>query len=347
MKLLISPKDDNDKEYIKLLNNLKSKIRQTQYRAYRAVNKELIGLYWDIGKSIIEKQEKLGWGQKIIQQLARDLKKEFHENRGFSERNLKYMRQFYLEYKDKPKVQPLVAQIPWSHNLIILDKIKNDYEKEYYCRMILKHGWSKRILAHQIESKSFERFLTDKKSHNFDKTLHVEMGEEVEPIIKDTYVLDFLEISGDIKEKELERKIPENIKSFLLELGTGFTFVGSQYKIVLNDNEYFIDLLFYHRILKCLIAIDLKMGKFIPEYAGKINFYLNLLDDKVKLPDEKPSIGIILCREKDNVVVEYALRTIKKPVGVAEYYLTRKLPGKLLKQLPSPSIIENKLKELE
>jgi predicted nuclease of restriction endonuclease-like (RecB) superfamily len=237
-----------NKEYIKFLNDLKSKIKQAQYQAYRAVNKELISLYWDIGKSIVEKQEKLGWGQKIIQQLAEDLQKEFPQNSGFSERNLKYMRRLYIEYKDKPKVQPLVAQIPWSHNLILLDKTKSDYEKEYYCRMVLKYSWSKRILAHQIESKSFERFLTDKKSHNFDKTLPVKMLKKVKPTIKDSYLLDFLEISEDIKEKELERKLLENIK---------------------------------------------------------------------------------------------------KPVGVAKYYLTRKLPAKLLKQLPSPSVIEDKLKELE
>ena len=292
------------KEYIKFLNDLKNKIRHAQHQAYRVVNKKLISLYWDIGKSIADKQEKLGWGQKIIQQLAGDLQKEFPKNSGFSERNLKYMKKFYIEYKGKPKVQPLVAQIPWSHNLIILDKTKNDYEKEYYCRMVLKYNWSKRILAHQIESKSFERFLTDKKSHNFDKTLPVKMLKEVEPAIKDTYMLDFLEISKDVKEKELEKGLLE------------------------------------------LIAIDLKIGKFIPEYAGKMNFYLNLLDDKVKLQDENSSIGLILCKEKDNIVVEYALRNIKKPVGVAKYYLTKKLPPKLLKQLPSPSVIEKKLKEL-
>ena len=336
-----------NKDYIKFLTDLKSKIRQAQYKAYRAVNTELITLYWDIGQSIVDKQEKLGWGQKIIQKLSEDLQKEFPKNSGFSERNLKYMRQFYLEYKDSPKMQPLVAQIPWSHNIIILDKTKNDYEKEYYCRMVLKYGWSKRILVHQIETKSFERFLADTKSHNFDKTLPVEMQERVEPVVKDNYMLDFLEISESIKERALEGKLLENIRRFLLELGTGFSFIGHQYKIVLGENEYFIDLLFYHRYLKCLIAIDLKIGKFIPEYAGKMNFYLNLLDDKVKLPDENPSIGLILCKEKDNIVVEYALRNITKPMGVAKYYLTRELPADLVNQLPAPEVIEAKLKELE
>jgi len=335
------------KEYIKFLNDLKSRIKRAQYQAYRSVNKELINLYWDIGKSIVEKQKKLGWGRKIIQQLAEDLQKEFPENSGFSERNLKYMRKFYLEYNDKPKVQQLVAQIPWGQNIVILTKTKNNYAREYYLRMTIRNAWSRSILVHQIESKSFERFLTDKKSHNFDKTLPVKMLKKVKPIIKDSYLLDFLEISEDIKEKELERELLENIKSFLLELGTGFTFIGNQYKVALGENEYFIDLLFYHRYLKCLIAIDLKIGKFIPEYAGKMNFYLNLLDGKVKLQYENPSIGLILCKEKDNIVVEYALRNIKKPVGVAKYYLTRKLPAKLLKQLPAPSVIEDKLRELE
>jgi predicted nuclease of restriction endonuclease-like (RecB) superfamily len=336
-----------NKEYIKFLNDLKSKIKQAQYQAYRIVNKELINLYWDIGKSIVEKQEKLGWGQKIIQQLAEDLQKEFHHNSGFSYANLDRMRKFYLTYKDNPKLAQLVREIPWGQNIAILEKLKDDYQREYYLRMTIRNSWSRNILINQIESKSFERFLTDKKSHNFDKTLPVKMLDAVEPVIKDTYILDFLEISEDIKEKELERKLLEKIKSFLLELGVGFTFIGNQYKIVVGENEYFIDLLFYHRHLRCLVAIDLKIGKFIPEYAGKMNFYLNLLDDKVKLQDENPSIGLILCKEKDNIVVEYALRNIKKPVGVAKYYLTRKLPAKLLKQLPPPKVIENKLKELE
>lgn len=335
-----------NKEYIDFFNDLKSKIKQAQYQVYRVANEKLLSLYWEIGKSIYEKQEKLGWGKRIIPKLAFDLQKEFPKNNGFSVRNLKYMRKFYLEYKDRLKVQPLVAQIPWSHNLIIIDKTKSDYEKEYYCRMVLKYGWSKRILRHQIETKSFERYLMDKKSHNFNKTLPIKIFNKAEPILKDTYMLDFLEISDDIKERELENKILNNLKKFLLELGVGFTFVGSQFKVVLKENEYFIDLLFYHRHLTCLVAIDLKMGKFIPEYAGKMNFYLNLLDKKVKLPDENPSIGIILCKEKDNIIVEYALKNIDKPLGVAKYYLTKKLPRKLLKQLPSPSFIEKKLKEI-
>jgi len=334
------------REYFKFLNDLKNKIKQSQYQAYRTVNKELISLYWDIGESIIEKQEKLGWGQKIIQQLAEDLQKEFPRNSGFSYANLDRMRKFHLTYKDNPKLAQLVREIPWGQNITILEKLKDNYQREYYLRMTIRSSWSRNILIHQIESKSFERFLTDKKSHNFDKTLPVKMLKKVKSTMKDSYLLDFLEISADIKEKELERKILENIKSFLLELGIGFTFIGNQYKIVLGENEYFIDLLFYHRHLRCLIAIDLKIGKFIPEYAGKMNFYLNLLDDKVKLQDENLSIGLILCKEKDNIVVEYALRNIKKPVGVAKYYLTRKLPAKLLKQLPSPTVIEDKLREL-
>ncbi|MDO9464867.1 MAG: PDDEXK nuclease domain-containing protein [bacterium] len=336
-----------NKEYIKFLNDLKSKIKQTQYQTYRAVNKELISLYWDIGKSIVDKQKKLGWGQKIIQQLAEDLQKEFPKNSGFSYANLDRMRKFYLTYKNNPKLAQLVREIHWGQNIVILEKLNDNYQREYYLRMGIRSSWSRSILVHQIESKSFERFLIDKKAHNFDSTLPIKILKKAEPIIKDTYMLDFLEISDDIKEKELEKKLLENIKSFLLELGIGFAFIGSQYKIMLNESEYFIDLLFYHRYLKCLVAIDLKIGKFIPEYAGKMNFYLNLLDDKVKLQDENPSIGLILCKKKDNIVVEYSLRNIKKPVGVAKYYLTRKLPAKLLKQLPSPSVIENKLKELE
>ncbi|NMX21929.1 DUF1016 domain-containing protein [ANME-1 cluster archaeon GoMg4] len=336
-----------NKDYIKFVDDLKSKIRQAQYKAYRAVNTELITLYWDIGQSIVAKQEELGWGQKIIQKLSDDLQKEFPKNSGFSYANLDRMRKFYLTYNDNPKLAQLVREIPWGQNIVILEKLSDEYQREYYLRMTVRNAWSRNVLVHQMETKSFERFLAEKKSHNFDTTLPITMIKEVEPVIKDSYMLDFLDISESIKERELERKLLENIKSFLLELGTGFSFIGHQYKIVLKENEYFIDLLFYHRYLKCLIALDLKIGKFIPEYAGKMNFYLNLLDDMVKLPDENPSIGLILCKEKDNIIVEYALRNIEKPMGVAKYYLTRKLPAELLKQLPAPEVIETKLKELE
>lgn len=337
----------DDKEYIQFLNDLKSKIRQAQYQAYRSVNKELINLYWDIGKSIVEKQEKLGWGQKIIQQLSEDLQKEFPKNSGFSYASLDRMRKLFLTYSDNTKLARLVREIPWGQNIVILEKLKDDYAREYYLRMTVRNSWSRSILVHQIETKSYERFLAEGKSDNFVETLPAERLPEVIPAMKDTYMLDFLEISEDIKETELESKLLENIKNFLLELGVGFTFIGNQYKVVLGDNEYFIDLLFYHRHLRCLVAIDLKIGKFIPEYAGKMNFYLNILDDKVRLQDENPSIGLILCKEKDNIVVEYALKNITKPVGVAKYYLTKNLPEDLSKQLPSPSVIEDKLKELE
>jgi len=229
------------KEYFRFLDDLKNKIKQARYQAYGKVNKELISLYWDLGKSIVEKQEKLGWGQKIIQQLAEDLQKEFPQNSGFSYANLDRMRKFHLTYKDNPKLAQLVREIPWGQNITILEKLKDNYRREYYLRMTIRSSWSRNILIHQIESKSFERFLTDNKSHNFDKTLPVKMLKKVKSTMKDSYLLDFLEISEDIKEKELERKLLENIKSFLLELGIGFTFIGNQYKIVLGENEYFID----------------------------------------------------------------------------------------------------------
>jgi len=257
------------------------------------------------------------------------------------------MRKFYVAYKNNPKLAQLVREIPWGQNIIILEKLADKYQREYYLRMTIRNSWSRNILIHQIETKSFERFMIDKKTNNFSKTLPVKVSKEAKASLKDTYMLDFLEIKEDVKEKELEKKLLDNIKNFLLELGKGFTFISNQYKIVLGENEYFIDLLFYHRYLRCLIAIDLKIGKFIPEYAGKMNFYLNILDEKVKAPNENPSIGIILCKEKNNIVVEYTLRNIRKPMGVAKYYLTRKLPTKLSKQLPAPSVIEKKLKELE
>lgn len=332
------------KDYISFLEDIKKKITKARISAYKSLNKELIKLYWEIGRSILEKQERYGWGKSIVERLSNDLKKEFFGIRGYSTQNLWYMRQFYLEYRNTPNLQQLVGEIPWGQNLVILSKVKNIKDREFYIKTTIQYGWSRDVLIHQIEAEAHKQ-VKIKKIHNFPKTLPAHLAEQANLTMKDTYTLDFLDVAKPLLERELERKLLENLKKFLTELGLGFCFIGNQYKIELNYKEYYIDLLFYHRYLHCLVAIDLKIGEFKPEYAGKMNFYLNLLDEKVKLPEENPSIGIIICKDRDRLEVEYALRGINKPIGVSKYKITKKLPAELQNRLPSEKDIEKGLKE--
>jgi len=322
------------KEYIKFLNEIKSRIITARIQAIRSVNKELINLYLGIGKDIIEKQERFGWGKGVVERLSRDLQKEFSGAKGYSTQNLWYMRQFYLEYRNFPNLQQLVGEIPWGQNLVILSRLKNMKEREFYMRSTIKFGWSRDTLVHQIESEAHKQVKLEK-IHNFPKALPAHLAEQADLAVKDTYALDFLDIAKPILEREIERKLLANLKDFIAELGLGFCFIGSQYPVKLKDKEYYIDLLFFHRNLRCLVAFDLKIGEFKAEYAGKMNFYLNLLDDFVRLPAENPSIGIILCKDRDRLEVEYALRGIKKPIGVSKYRLTKRLPKRLTKALPT------------
>lgn len=322
------------REYAALLNDIKKRIISARIKAARSVNKELITLYWGIGKSITEKQIEQGWGDGIVEKISADLRKEFHNIFGLSVQNLWYMRKFYLEYKDKPIPQQLVGELPWGHNILILSKLKDTREREYYLRASADMGWSRNVLLNQIKAKAYQLSLK-KKQHNFEKALPVHLSEQADESLKSIYNLDFLGVTRPILERDLEKRIVEKIKHFILELGSGFSFIGNQCRIELGGNEYFIDLLFFNRKLRCLVAVELKTGDFKPEYAGKMDFYLHLLNDKVRLKDENPSIGIILCAQKKNIVVEYALRSTKNPVGVAEYRLTRKLPASLKKYLPS------------
>jgi predicted nuclease of restriction endonuclease-like (RecB) superfamily len=331
-------------DYETFLAEIKERIRQAQYDALKAVNKELIKLYWDIGKMIVEKQKKYGWGKSIVENLARDLQKEFPGMRGLSSRNLWYMRDFYLTYKDKPKLQPLVAEISWTHNIIIMEKCKDDLEREFYIRMSRKFGWSKNVLIHHIENKTYEKTLSGQTS--FEKTLPEKLKHQAKLAVKDEYIFDFLELTEEHSEMELERAIIAKINKFLIEMNGMFAFIGNQFRIEINDKEFFIDILLYHRHLKCLVAIDLKVSEFKPEYVGKIQFYLSALDDKVKLPDENPSIGIIICKEKDRTIVEYALRDTNKPISVATYKVTSKLPKNLRNQLPSPEQIQELIEKI-
>jgi predicted nuclease of restriction endonuclease-like (RecB) superfamily len=331
-------------EYSKFLNEIKSRIVSARIQAVRSVNRELIKLYWDIGKSIIERQEKYKWGDNIVEALARDLKNEFPQAQGFSERNLWNMRRFFEEYKDKPILQQLVAEIPWGQNLLIIEKVANDNEREYYLKSARAFGWSRNVLLNQIKADAYA-LSRKQKNHNFPKALPAHLSEQADEAIKSVYNLDFLGITRPFMERELEKRLVEKIKQFILELGLGFSFIGNQYRLTLGNNEYFVDLLFYNRKLKCLVAIELKTGKFEPEYAGKMDFYLHLLDEQVKLKGENPSIGIILCADKDHIVVEYALRSVKKPVGVAEYYLTKRLPKSLQGKLPDAESLKAPIKE--
>ncbi|MEK9150381.1 MAG: PDDEXK nuclease domain-containing protein [Candidatus Desantisbacteria bacterium] len=337
-------KDIIGKEYIKFLAEIKSRIGTARIQAIRSVNKELINLYWDIGKSIVERQEKYKWGDAIVEVLARDLKEAFPQVHGFSERNLWNMRRFYEEYKDKPILQQLVAEIPWGHNLLVMEKITKEKERAYYIKSSRDFGWSRNVLLNQIKAGAYA-FSLKQKTHNFPKALPEHLAEQADESIKSVYILDFLDITKPVIERELERRLTEKIKRFILELGKGFSFIGNQYQLTLRNNEYFIDLLFFNRNLKCLVAIELKTGKFEPEYAGKMDFYLHLLDEQVRLEDENPPIGIILCADKDDIVVEYALRSVKKPIGVAEYYLTKRLPKYLAGKLPDANALKLPIQE--
>ncbi|MEN6375365.1 MAG: PDDEXK nuclease domain-containing protein [Smithella sp.] len=332
------------KGYVVFLDEIKQRIRTAQYEALKSVNKEMIQLYWDIGKMIVERQEKEGWGKAVVETLARDLQKEFLGMQGYSVQNLWYMRQFYMEYRSHEKLQPLVGEISWSKHLAIMGKCKDSLEREFYIRMTRKFGWTKKVLIHQIENKAYEKTLLNQT--NFAKTLPDEVKNQAKLAVKDEYTFDFLELGEDHSEIELERELIARINRFLVEMGGAFAFLGNQFRLEINGNEFFIDLLLYHRRLKCLVAIELKIGEFKPEFAGKMQFYLAALDDLVKMPDENPSIGIILCKEKDRTIVEYTLRESKKPIGVAKYRVIVRLPKELKGELPTPEDIRKLLEDI-
>ena len=332
-------------DYKTFLKEVKDRIYKAQYDALKAVNKELINLYWDIGRSIVAKQGELGWGKAIVETLAKDLQKEFPGMQGFSVQNLWNMRQFYLAYKDKLKLQPMVGEISWTKNVIIMQSRKDDIQREFYIKTTKKFGWTKDVLINQLEAGAFERYMANQT--NFDKAVPEKYRHQAKLAVKDEYSFDFLELGEEHSEKELEWAILENVRKFLIEMGGYFTFVGNQYRMEIDGQEFFIDLMLYHRQLRCLVAIELKVGAFKPEYAGKMQFYLSALNDIAKLPDENPSIGIILCKDKSRTIVEYALKDTKKPIGVATYKMTEKLPRKLKKYLPSPEEMIERIKSLQ
>jgi predicted nuclease of restriction endonuclease-like (RecB) superfamily len=332
-------------EYAALLGAIKERIRAAQYDALRAVNRELIGMYWDIGRLIAERQRGATWGKGVVENLARDLQAEFPGMSGFSAANLWRIRSFHALYSGNPKLAPLVREISWTKNILILERCKDDLEREFYIKMVRKFGWTKSVLAIQIENQAYEKTLLGQT--NFDAAVPARYLDQAKLAVKDEYTFDFLELGEEHAERELERAILARIEGFLREMGGMFAFLGSQYRLEINEREYFIDLLLYHRALKCLLAIDLKIGEFVPEYVGKMQFYLAALDDRVRLPDEKPSIGMILCKSKDRATVEYALRESRKPIGVATYRIVKRLPSELRGQLPEPKRIEKLLSELD
>jgi predicted nuclease of restriction endonuclease-like (RecB) superfamily len=313
---------------------VKQRIRSAQYEALKAVNREMINLYWDIGQMIFIKQQNSNWGKSVVEQLSKDLQTEFPGISGFSARNIWNMRSFYVTYSQNEKLQPLVAEIGWTHNIVILEKCKDDLEREFYMKMTRKFGWTKNVLIHQIENQTYQKTLLNQT--NFDQNISSEIRNQLKLAVKDEYTFDFLELANEHSERQLEQAILAKVKAFLQEMGGIFTFVDSQYRLEVDDEEYFIDILLYHRCLKCLVAIELKIGKFLPEYVGKMQFYLSVLDDKVKLADENPSIGIILCKSKQRTIVEYALKDSNKPIGVATYQIVSQLPQELKNQLPDP-----------
>lgn len=321
---------------------IKQKIRSAQYEALKVVNTQLINLYWEIGKSIAEKQTE-GWGKAIVPELSKELQIEFPGVSGFSTTNLWLMAQFYTEYHSVEFLQPLVGEISWTKHVTILNKCKNNQERQFYILATRKFGWTKNILIHQIENKTFERQMLGQT--NFKDVLPDTIKNQAVLAIKDEYTFDFLNLSAEYSESELEQALIQNIRAFLLELGHNFTFIGNQYKLQVSDKDYSIDLLLFHRQLQCLIAIDLKIGDFQPEYKGKMEFYLSVLNDKIKLPHENEAIGIIICKSKDRTIVEYSLRTGNLPIGVATYCTSAILPEKYQDILPSVEEISEKIQQ--
>lgn len=325
---------------LQFIAEIKDKVRQAQYEALKAVNVHLINLYWDLGKAISEKQA-LGWGKAIVPSLSKELQNEFPSMAGLSVGNLWLMAQFYTEYEADENLVPLVREISWTKHIVILKKCKDSQQRQFYILATKKFGWTKDVLIHQVENKTYEKYLLNQT--NFDVVLPEKIKQQAYLAVKDHYTFGFLELADKHSEYELEQALIKNIRQFLLELGHNFTFVGNQYKLYVEGNEYKIDLLLFHRSLQCLVAIDLKIGEFEPEHKGKMEFYLTVLNDTVKLPHENPAVGIIICKTKKRTIVEYSLKTASLPIGVASYNTTSKLPEAYKTLLPSAETISQKL----
>jgi predicted nuclease of restriction endonuclease-like (RecB) superfamily len=331
-------------EYRQFLIEVKERVRTAQYAALKTVNSELVGLYWDIGKMIVQRQKGESWGKAVVQMLSSDLQKDFPGVGGFSASNLWRMKAFFEIYYMQEKLAPLVREIGWSHNVVIMERCGDNLQREFYIRMTRKYGWSKNVLIHQIENQTYEKSLLGQS--NFDKALTPELRAQAKLAVKDEYTFDFLELGDAYSERELEKALIAKVEHFLREMGGLYAYIGSQYRLDIGDKVFFIDLLLFHRRLKSLLAIDLKIGEFQPEHVGKMQFYLTVLDEKVRMEGENSSIGIILCKEKNRTIVEYALRETGKPVGVAAYTTSKTLPQNLKGELPSPEEISRLMEDL-
>ncbi|MBU4450125.1 MAG: DUF1016 family protein [Actinobacteria bacterium] len=335
-KLLI-----NSSEYFDILSEVKDRIKSAQYKAVLGANKEMIMLYWSIGNIIIANS---GWGNKFIDNMAKDIKLEFPNVTGYSVRNLKYMKKFAEKFKEIEFVQVPLAQITWYHHMALMDKTKKKEQYIWYTEKTVEAGWSRNVLAHQIEYMLYERQLLAEKTTNFKNILYSPQSELAIQTMKDPYIFDFVEMRSGVREKEIEAELVKNITKLLLEFGTGFAFIGNQYHLEVGGEDFYIDLLFYNLNLRCYIVVELKTGSFKPEHAGKLNFYLSAVDDILKKDFDNPSIGLLLCKEKNKLIAEYALRDMTKPIGVSEYKLMEVLPKEFEALLPSIEDIENRIK---
>ena len=341
-----------DKDYKDWIQEVKAKIRATQLKAAVTVNRALIEFYWELGKMIAEKQTTSNWGDKIIEQVAKDLRSEFPDMKGLSRSNLFYAKQFYLFYKNEIVQQPVeqlgkqpITRIPWGHNIMIFTKSESLEEAYFYVQQTLENNWSRDVLAFQLKSALYQRH--GKAITNFPDTLPAPQSDLANQTLKDPYIFDFLTFAQPYKEKDIENQLVQHVTKFLLELGKGFAFIGQQYHLEIGDQDYYLDLLFYHVTLKCYVVIELKNTRFIPEYAGKMNFYLSAVDSILKKDDDQPTIGIILCRDKNNIEAEFALRGINKPMGISEFKLIETLPEELKSSLPTIEEIEKELNKNE
>lgn len=334
---------ENLKGYKDLLGEIKKKVKSAQLKAAVAVNKELIQLYWEIGSSVLEKQETEGWGSKVIEKLAKDLRSSFPDMKGFSPRNIQYMVTFAREYPKTPITQQAVAQIPWGHNTLLMDKINDSSLRLWYANKTIENGWSRSVLMHWIDSALHER--QGKALTNFNNTLPSPQSDLAHETLKDPYNFDFLTLRETFDERELEDGLIDHVQKFLLELGTGFAFVGKQYPLKAGKKDLYIDLLFYHLKLRCYFIVELKAREFDSRDAGQMSAYLSAVDDLLRHDGDNPSIGMILCKTKDNVFVEYVLRNFNRPIGVAEYEtkIIESLPDDLKGSLPSIEEIEHEL----
>jgi predicted nuclease of restriction endonuclease-like (RecB) superfamily len=320
--------------YLSLLGDIKERIRAAQLAALRSVNRELIDLYWDIGRLIAQRQQGETWGRGVVESLAADLRAEFPGVSGFSAANLWRIRAFYEEYRNDEKLAPLVREISWSKNLVIFERCKDSAEREFYILRTQQFGWSKDVLIHQIENETYRKTLLNQT--NFEVAVPEALRLQAKLAVKDEYTFDFLELADEHSERQMEQAILAKVEPFLLEVGGMFSFIGSQYRLEVSGREYFIDLLLFHRRLRSLVALELKVGEFQPEHIGKMQFYLAVLDDTVRLQTENPSIGILICKSKDRTIVEYALRESSKPIGVGTYRIVSAVPDEMTNDLPTP-----------